>query len=486
MNSKNPLLFRLLCMAALSTGLLQAQEKSKTFKETFNVGDDTVLELNTTHTNVEFETWDKNQVEIIATVELIDATDEEIAEYFKEDPVRIMGNSKAIQVSTPKASFWSSNFVWNDSALEGVVTDLEDVVTRIEPLFLDLEIPELEELSELPEVFINPPLPPLSFKQFDYEAYKKDGDKYLKEWTKEFREGFDEEYEEKLKAWGKAFEKRAKEREARLKKRTADLEKRAVERAEKKAEYAKQKAKWAEKRAKKLNKNFKVYSDNSFFSSDDSPNVFYLLSDGKSKKQKVKKTIKIKMPKSTRLKIDVKHGEIKLAATTKNINASLRYASLLANRIEGNQTNIEALYSPVEVTQWNYGQLKADYADHINLKEVDDLTLDATSSNISIDQLNKKAILSSNLGELVIHKVSKGFSDLDVEVNNGEFYCVIPKTAATFYINGTNSTISYPEVLQMEKTKSFDKEISKGFLNNANSGKRITVNSKYSQVVLKQ
>ena len=472
MNSRKPLLFRLLCIAVLATGLLQAQKKSKTFKETFNVGNDAILELNTTHTDVEFETWDKNQVEIIATVELVDASDEEIEDYFKEDPVRIIGNSKSIRVSTPRVSFWSSNFVWNDAFVGDVVTD-------IEPLFLDLEIPELEELSELPEVFVTPLLPPLNFNQFDYEAYKKDGDKYLKEWTKAFREGFDEEYEEKLKAWGKAYEERAREREARLEKRVAEREKRAEERAERKAELAERRARSVKERAEKFKKRYKVYSD-------DEPNVFYLLSDGKSKKQKVKKTIKIKMPKSTRLKIDVKHGEIKLAATTKNINASLRYASLLANRIEGNQTNIEALYSPVVVTQWNYGQLKADYADQITLKEVDDLTLDATSSNISIDQLNKKAILSSNLGELVIHKVSKGFSDLDVEVRNGEFYCVIPKTATSFYINGTNSTITYPEVLQMEKTRRFDKEISKGFLNNANSGKRITVNSKYSQVVLKE
>jgi len=479
MNNRKSLLFKLLCLAVMATGILQAQKKTKTFKETFNVGDDAVLELNTTHTDVEFETWDKNQVEIVATVELEDASKEEIEDYFKEDPIRIVGNSKSINVSTPRVSSWSYNFDFDHSFIGDIVTD-------IEPLFLDLEIPELEALAVLPEIFVNPPLPSLNFSQFDYEAYKKDGEKYLKEWTKQFREEFDEEYEEKLKTWGKAYEARAKEREARIKERTDEIEKRAAERVKKKVKYAKKRAKLVEKRAEKLRKQYSTYNDRSFYSSDDGPNVFYLLSDGKGKKQKVKKTIKIKMPKSTRLKMDVKHGEIKLAATTKNINASLRYASLLANRIEGNQTNIEALYSPVVVAQWNYGQLKAAYADHISLKEVDDLKLDATSSNISIDRLNKRAILSSNLGELVIHTVSKGFTDLDVEVKNGDFYCTIPKTATSFYINGTNSSITYPKVLQMEKTQHFDKEVSKGFLTHANSGKRIIVNSKYSQVVLKE
>ncbi len=472
MNRNQQILSKLLVVLLLATGMLNAQKNTKTYKETFNVGDDAVLELNTSHTDIEFETWDKNQVEIVATVELEDATEEEIKDYFKEDPIRIVGNSKSISVSTARTSFWSSNFNYQV---------VGDVIEDIEPLFLDIEIPELEELAEIPELFASPPLPPIHFSEFDHEAYKKDGEKYLKKWTKQFRKDFDGEYREKLEAWGKQYEDLAKARKDRMEKRAKVLEKRTVERAERRAEQAK-------KRSEKLEKRYKVYSGNSFFSKDgdDESNVFYLFSDGKSKKQKVKKTIKIRMPKSTRLKMDVKHGEIKLAETTKNINASLRYASLLASRIEGDQTTIVAAYSPVVVQRWNYGQLKTDYADHINLKEVDDLRLDATSSNISIDRLNDRAVLSNNLGELVIHHVSKGFTDLDVEVQNGEFRCVLPKTAASFYLNGTKSSFSYPSKLQMEKTTHFNKEICKGYLTNANSGKRITVNSKYSTVVLQE
>ncbi len=466
MNRNQQILSKLLVVILLATGTLNAQKNTKTYKETFNVGDDAVLELNTTHTDIEFETWDKNQVEIVATVELEDASEEEINDYFKEDPVRIVGNSKSISVSTARTSLWSSNF---DYHVVG------DVISDIEPLFLDIEIPELEELAEIPELFTSPPLPPIHFSEFDHEAYKKDGEKYLKKWTKQFRKDFDGEYREKLEAWGKQYEDLAKEREDRIAKRAKAWEKRAEERTEQ-----------AKKRAEKLEKRYKVYSGNSFFSrdGDDESNVFYLFSDGKSKKQKVKKTIKIKMPKSTRLKMNVKHGEVKLAATTKNLNASLRYVSLLASTIEGDLTTIEAAYSPVVVQRWNYGQLKADYADHINLKEVDELRLDATSSNISIDRLNNRAIVRNNLGELVIHQVSNSFSDLDVEVQNGEFRCTLPKTATSFYLNGTKSSFSYPSKLQMEKTTHFNKEICKGYLTNANSGKRITVNSKYSTVVL--
>ena len=58
---------------------LLAQEKSKTYKETFNVSDDAVLEINTSHTDIEFDTWDKNQVEITAVITLDGASDEEAA-----------------------------------------------------------------------------------------------------------------------------------------------------------------------------------------------------------------------------------------------------------------------------------------------------------------------------------------------------------------------------------------------------------------------
>ncbi|MEP4947491.1 MAG: hypothetical protein ABJU26_08100, partial [Flavobacteriaceae bacterium] len=81
------------------------QEKSKTYKETFNVGNDAVLNINTSHADIEFETWNKDQVEITAIVELEGATDEDAKSYFKGDVIKIIGNSKEIEVSTGSRSF---------------------------------------------------------------------------------------------------------------------------------------------------------------------------------------------------------------------------------------------------------------------------------------------------------------------------------------------------------------------------------------------
>ena len=50
-------------------------------------------------------------------------------------------------------------------------------------------------------------------------------------------------------------------------------------------------------------------------------NIFFLSNGGKN--LKIKKTIKIKMPKKAKLKLNVRHGEVTLASTSENIHAKL-------------------------------------------------------------------------------------------------------------------------------------------------------------------
>ena len=112
--------------------------------------------------------------------------------------------------------------------------------------------------------------------------------------------------------------------------------------------------------------------------------------------------------------------------------------------------------------------------------------MDAVSSNVSIDKMLKKIFVTNNLGKLSINEVSSGFSDIDVSVQIGEVVRNLPNTPVSFYLNGTRSTIDYPTDLTMECTKNFDNVIYKGFKGRDNSGKQITINSRYSEVLLRQ
>jgi hypothetical protein len=464
------------------TGMVcQAQEKSKTYTETFNVEKDAVIDINTSYADIEFETWDKDQVVVTAVVELEGATDEEIKSYFEKDQVAIKGNSKEITIRTAGETFWGGNasFVYD--------FDMPD---------FDFVIPEIPEIPELPEIIVMPnlppmpPMPPMPHMDFDYDAYKKDGDKYLKEWKKDFDKNFDKEYKERFKEWSETMAEVAKEHAENRKHIEEDRKELMEERKEmieEQKELRKEAREEMRKQREEVRKQQEEVRRHVISINNGEPNVFYFSSDdGEGKKYKVKKRIKIKMPKSVKLKMDVRHGEVKLAANTKNINASLSYASLHASTIDGDKTSIQASYSPVVVQQWNYGQLKTDYSEEVNLKEVKELKLNSVSSNVIIGRLADNILVTSSLGALNIGSVAEGFSNIDITVENGEVDCKVPNVPFKIYVNETSSEFTYPKSISIGTSKNFNTNVHKGYHMADKNGKSITINSKYSEVVLKE
>src|SRR5690606_12237844 len=77
-----------------------AQKKTKTFHENFKVADNAVLDINTSYADIEFETWNRDQVDIQAIIEIEGATEEQLEASFNSEPVKISGNSKLVEIST--------------------------------------------------------------------------------------------------------------------------------------------------------------------------------------------------------------------------------------------------------------------------------------------------------------------------------------------------------------------------------------------------
>lgn len=484
----------------MGSSIIWGQKKTKTFHENFNVSADVVLEVNTSYADIEFETWNKNQVDIVAEVTLEDVSEEEANYYLKKEPIKIVGNSKNISVST--ALVHQESITYN-------IEDFDiDFLHQFNGVAETHSIAPLVELPELPEMMEMPPLPPMNIEPFDYEAFKKDGEAYLKEWKMEFEKGFGKEYQEKMEEWSKRMDlKRAeidkkrhemeKIREDAHQDRLEEVQRRTME-IQKKMEEQKSRAIENKHRAMNIrngNKTITIEIDTTnsakreFIVMEErehnAPHVFYSIKKGVEKNLKVKKTIKIKLPKSTKIKMNVRHGEVILAENTKDLNATLSYSSLLATTIDGDKTYIDASYSPVSVQKWNYGQLKADYSDKVNIREVENLTLNATFSDVTIENLLHKAFIKNNFGPLSINSISKDFTDLDINLQNAEFRCVLPKTAFNIAVNGSNSDLVYPKEVQMVKTKNGYNTLEKGYFINKTSGKSIIINSKFTEVVLR-
>ena len=168
MNKLRQLLFKtfviLLCLISIG---VYGQKQQKTYKEVFNVANNSVLDLNTSHTDIEFETWSKDEVIIEANIEIEDATAEEAAQYFENSGFDINGNSSKVTIRTKAKNAWSHASFLNDT--QNFKIEIPD--------FPDME--SFEFAFDVQELIDMPPLPINPMSEFDHEAFEKDGEKYL-------------------------------------------------------------------------------------------------------------------------------------------------------------------------------------------------------------------------------------------------------------------------------------------------------------------
>tara|TARA_R110002074_G_scaffold401581_2_gene600218 strand:- start:3216 stop:4646 length:1431 start_codon:yes stop_codon:yes gene_type:complete len=467
----------IIALGLLITCGVYAQKESKTFQERFIVAEDAVVDINTSYADIEFETWYKDEVAITATITLEGATQEEADAYFKDNPIEILGNSKKVTIKSKSRN--NTFFAIDRSNFEFDHNNLHND--------LHIEIPEIASfVMNMPQIapFPNmPSLPQTESFTFDYKAYQKDGDKYMKKWQKNFEKSFDKEHQERLEEWASKMEAQAEEMEKRMEKQNEKRLKHMEERAKEMEQRLKERERDREHRLVERD-SIRTYGFLRRDSLINSPNIFYLNTNEGQKNYKIKKVIKIKLPKSTRIKMDVRHGEVKLAENTKNLNANLSHSSLWAVNIDGEETNISASYTPVSVEKWNYGQLSASYSEEISLSEVDQLQLQATSCGVTINKLLKNAFIKNNFGAVHILEMGLDFKELDVSVRNGELNISLPKVASDFYIKGNSSTLRVPAALKLEQIKIGNSIINKGSYKKENSNRSVVITSDYSEVVI--
>jgi len=479
----------LTCLAgwALATG---QEKQSKSYKESFDVQPDAVVDIDVSYADISFETWDKNQVSVEATVELEGATKEEARDYFKNNGIEILGNSSKVEIRTPGGAPFPPGI-----PNVPMVMDVPDIdIPNVEPLFLDLQIPDLAPMPDLP------PFPPAPMPNFDYEAYKKDGDKYMKKWKAEFDKNFDKDYRDKLEAWSEEMAKREEERQKDRKKLEEEREKmqeerdKMMEEQRSRREEAREMAREQRERMLEQRQQAREQADQirrqviiSGDGDDEAPVIFYRSSDGENNKNlKIKKTIKVRLPKSVKLKMNVRHGEVKLAENTQNLHATLSYTRLLASTIDGENTQITANYSPVDVSRWNFGSLRTDFSDKVALREVKNLNLKANSSNVTIDRLLKSVHIENNLGRVHINSVADSFNAMVIVLQNGELYCSTPAIAYGFKFRGTASKFVPPDFLQLTKSGADRQTDYSGYHLNNDPNRSIFITSNYSEVTLSQ
>jgi hypothetical protein len=220
------------------------------YKESFDVSEGAVVNVNTSHTNVIFETWNKDKVEVEAFVEGENLSEKEKQEIFDNWKFDVLGNSKKVNITS------NSGSLWGDYETLGSLKSLDNLGNLVSLSSLEA-LKGLEGLGELGEVFTAnwdikvPEIPEMeampqwpfgnqntivkkgdSYKRYDYkenasftfdkDAYEKNKKAYVAKlnekyntnatvaetdrWLKEL-DNWSESFEKRMEAWGDNFGK---------------------------------------------------------------------------------------------------------------------------------------------------------------------------------------------------------------------------------------------------------------------------------------
>lgn len=508
------------------------------YKESFDASKDMTVQVNTTYTNVIFETWNKDKVEVEAFVDGDKLSKEEKQKIFDNWNLEVLGNSKQVKVTSN-----ASQFGEGIGALAGLeaMKSLESLkslkslknMPALEnmPDFnfdFNFDVPDVPEFEELPAWPFSDDSPSIKHKdgyknfnfgnnrsyQFDQDAYEKDKKGYVaklnkkygtnvsvnqvdrwlndvdrwaddfgrvmenwgEEFGKKFSEKFGPDFEKKMEAWGDEFGKNMEAwGEEFGEKFGKDMEKWGEEFGE---QFGKDMEKWAEefgKNAEEWAKQFEEQNGKTEYNFHEEHNVQF---GGKANK-----TIIVRMPKGTKTDVNVKYGELKMA-NAYNMKATLNYSTLTANSIDGGKTLINASYAPVYVNVWHQGSLQVNYVEDCRLNSVKEINLQSNSSNVNINEFRTKGVLSGSFGNLYISRVADGFQNMDVVLENTDAAISLPNTAFDFYYNGKKSRFKPESKLTLTETTNFDRKLYKGYHRNQNSGRSISITANYSNVTM--
>ncbi|UJH92565.1 hypothetical protein LZ575_08835 [Antarcticibacterium sp. 1MA-6-2] len=181
-----------------------AFSQNKKLEKSYKTNSDVKINLDARHTNVVFETWDKNEVQIEAYVDgkLSSAEAKTLLDSWNFET---SGNAGEITIRSSASGAMGKHPDMDVASLTQSMGHLQDMLA---PLMTEMVAPMLENIAN------NPPLPPefaskMGNVNFDYEAYQKDGEKYMQKFEKQIEEKFGKDFEVSMEKWAEQFEKNA-------------------------------------------------------------------------------------------------------------------------------------------------------------------------------------------------------------------------------------------------------------------------------------
>jgi hypothetical protein len=431
-----------LCLLLAFSGYAQ---KTKTYTESFNVNKDVKVSLNADNAEIIIETWNKNRVDVEATIS-VEIDDEDLAKEILENfKFEALGNSGKVEIRAGRRGphvFSMMNDVqfFPGGQVEILTEDIKGIGTPPPP----------------------PPLPPLPPSvgnidiDFDMERFNEEGKAYIIEFQKEIKDLYkDSDFKEEIQEWKIKFKE--------------EMEKSGLKDSIRVLTY-------------KLNNEMKPALRK--MRKELKPAIIKMKKHLESNhpNHKVKKKIIIKMPKDATLDLDVKRSELKIASLHQ-IDANLNYSGLQIDELTGSNSSVAAMHSGVDILKANGLILNLQYARKVTIGEVNDLNSTSKTSNLTINTINERALIEGSFGDLVINKVNDNFQLIDINLKNSSAKLKLPEVKYNFYINSKSSDFNLDETLDYKLNTAFDSKIYQN-KTAVNSSKVLNIKADYSSLEL--
>ena len=443
-------------------GTTIAQKVEKKFIENFKVKTNVEVAINATNTEINVTTWNKNEVQVDAFIEIEGLSKEEAEKYIKNMNFEALGNKNKVKITSKGGSiqnfkgdfvfFGDKNFNFPDITIPDIDIEIPDIDFDFDNLF--------ETLDTLEEDIIKNGN--YSFEYDDGEdriviKSKDDWEKFKKSKKYDVFKKKMEENAKQMKINGEKLKIELSESKEKLKQinrekiqeeiRKAKIEFQKIDKEQLKEQLAK-----VSEELKKMKFSFSSEDDNMFIN---------------GKKVKIKKRLEIKVPKGATFDLNTRHCKVKLPNTIAFGN--VKYGSFDAHNL--NRSNLTIDYSPVTINDLNACTLFLNNVTDAKIASVTNTTLSNNSSGVHVLKINQNVTLSDKFGELTIDSFHPNF---------GEFILNLSQSDATLILGDVLTKYKY----QVNKVNMKNENIKKSSKSTSTKNV-IKVTGDYSSIVIK-
>ena len=404
------------CIAIGFLGTTFAQKFDKKFTENFKTNKDVEVAINASNTDINVTTWNKNEVQVEAIIEIEGISKEEAEKYFKNWNFEALGNSKKVKITSKGNNTFNfkNDFVFFDNMnfdFEMPEVDFSGINTIVLP---DMDFDFDFDLDlDFDNIFDD--LDKNMGKDGKYEFRWKDDDHDIEINSKEEWEAF-----KKTKEYGKLKKKLSLDKEKMRKELAESKEKMRVELRKVKEEFQKVDKEKIRKELEKAKKELKKMKFR--FNSEDDDVII------NSKKINIKKRLEIKVPKEATFNLNTRHCKVKLPNTVACGN--VKYGSFDANNLNKSELTID--YSPVNINNLNACTLFLNNVTDAKIASVTNTTMNNNSSGVHVVKVNNNVSLSNKFGELSIDSFHPNFGEFNLNLSQSDAIIILDKVPSKF------------------------------------------------------